>query len=201
MRQVALALLSILGPVSVAAGGTIDGKIEGWPVQQFDPSRPAVVWLEGTTSFTPTAARPVMAQRSGQFVPPFLVVIAGQTVEMPNQDEVAHNVYSNSAAKSFNLGYYAKGEHKSVTFDRPGMADTLCVLHRSMRARILVVPNRYYAMVAPDGSFRIRNVPAGKFAVTWWSEGLTSFRLQVTVPAGSSPLVVRIPSPQAASAK
>ena len=74
---------------------------------------------------------------------------------MPNEDEVAHNVYSLSPTKLFDLGFYAKGDVKRVTFDRPGLVEVLCQIHAFMRARILVVPNPYYATIAVDGSFRI----------------------------------------------
>jgi hypothetical protein len=136
-----------------------------------------------------------MARHGGQFVPSFLVVVAGQTVSMPNEDEVAHNVYSLSTTKQFNLGYYARGEHKTVTFDRPGLVEMLCVIHSFMRAKILVVPNKYYATVAADGSFHIRNVPAGTFTLTFWTDGVAPFGQEVTVPEGGKPLIIRISSP------
>jgi hypothetical protein len=134
-------------------------------------------------------------------VPSFLIVVAGQTVAMPNEDEVAHNVYSMSPAKQFDLGYYAKGDPKSVTFDRPGIVDVLCLIHTFMRARILVVPNSYYAMVAADGTFRIRNAPAGTSTLTFWADGMTSFTQEVTVPEGAKAVSVRTSWPSSSSGK
>lgn len=201
MRQIISVLLMVLVTVSVAVSGTIDGTIDGWSAQWSNPTQPAVVWLEGKVTFKASKIRPVMAQRGGQFVPPFLVVVAGQTVDMPNEDDVAHNVYSLSAAKSFNLGYYAKGDHKSVTFDRPGVVDARCLIHSFMTAKILVVPNPYYAIIEPDGNFRIRHVPAGRFTLTLWSPSLTMFREEVTVPAGNRRVTLRIPAPQTITGK
>ena len=136
-----------------------------------------------------------MAQHGGQFVPPFLIVVAGQTVNMPNEDDVAHNVYSVSPAKQFDLGYYAKGDLKTVTFDRPGMVEVLCLIHAFMRARILVVPNPYYATIAADGTFHIRNVPAGTFTLNFWADGMTSFSQEVTVSQGVKQVSVRVSWP------
>jgi plastocyanin len=200
MRQLTLALAATLGLVSVAAAGNIDGKVAGWSGNLF--SQPlAVVWLEAVRTPATSKDEPVMAQRGGQFVPSFLVIVAGQTVNMPNEDEVAHNVYSVSAAKEFNLGYYARGDPKTVTFDRPGMVEVQCLLHSFMRARILVVPNPYYSKIAADGSFHIRNAPAGKYALTFWGDGMASFSEEVDVPAGGKPLTVRLPLPAATPQK
>src|ERR1700756_2134659 len=80
--------------VQIAMAGDRDGKIHVWSSKQ-----PAVIWLEGVKTFT---------------VPTDRLGVAGQTVEIPNQDFVAHNVYSISPAKQFNLRYYAMDEHKEV---------------------------------------------------------------------------------------
>jgi plastocyanin len=192
MRHVALLLIAVGGLVSVAAGGNLNGKIVGWPGNLPSPQHPVVVWLEGLQTQTSSKIAPVMAQRGGQFVPSFLVVAAGQTVSMPNEDEVAHNVYSLSTAKVFNLGYYAKGDLKTVTFDRPGMVEVLCLIHAFMRAKVLVVPNLYYSTVASDGSFHIRNVPVGKFTLIFWRDGKASFSQGVIVPEGGKPVTVSV---------
>ncbi len=134
-----------------------------------------------------------MAQHDGQFMPAFLVVVVGQTVSMPNLDEVAHNVYSLSDTKPFDLGYYAQGDFKTVTFDRPGLVDVRCLLHRAMRAEILVVPTPYYARVAADGSFHIRNAPGGMFTLVFWGEGMASSEARITVPSGGKATDVSIP--------
>jgi hypothetical protein len=110
----------------------------------------------------------VLAQHKGEFEPRFMVVVAGQTVEMPNQDLVAHNVYSTSTAKSFDLGFYAQGEHKEVTFERAGLVDLGCSIHKFMHAQILVVPNPYFATVNADGSFQISGLPAGNYVLKLW---------------------------------
>ena len=191
MRQISFMPVAVLVLASLAAAGDIDGKILKSSGRPFSPDHPSVVWLEGVGTQTHIKMEVVMAQRSGQFVPPFLVVVAGQTVSMPNEDLIAHNVYSDSDAKHFNLGYYAKGDIKAVTFDRPGMVDLHCLLHGSMRAQILVVPNPYYATVAADGTFRIRNVPPGTFSLTFWSDGIASFAQVVTVPEDGKLVTVR----------
>jgi plastocyanin len=199
MRRVAVVLAAVVGLVSNAAGSDIEGKIVGRPPNFPSIQHPAVVWLDGVQMKSPEKNTPVLAQHGGQFVPSFLIVVAGQTVAMPNEDEVAHNVYSMSPAKQFDLGYYAKGDIKSVTFDRPGIVDVLCLIHTFMRAKILVVPNPYYATIAADGTFRIRNVPAGTLTLTFWGDEMTSFAQNVTVPEGVKAVSVRVAWPSSSS--
>jgi plastocyanin len=194
-----LQLIAVIGLTSLAVAGDINGKILGWS-HKSSPQQPAVVWLEGIQG-KPSAHESVMAQHGGQFVPPFLIVVAGQTVTMPNEDDVAHNVYSRSVAKPFDLGYYAKGELKTVTFDRPGLVEVFCLIHSFMRAKILVVPNPYYATIEEDGTFRIRDVPAGTFTLSSWAEGMTSFSQEVTVPQEAKAVKVTLSWPSAPSRK
>lgn len=81
------------------------------------------------------------------------------------------------------------------------MVDVLCVIHHFMSARILVVPNSYYSPVAADGSFRIRDVPAGSFTLIFWGDGRASFSQQIKVPEGGKPVTVRVSLPNLAPEK
>ena len=63
-----------------------------------------------------------MTQDDERFTPHVLPVVRGTTVDFPNADDVFHNVFSLSSARTFDLGRYPKGSAKSVTFDRSGAA-------------------------------------------------------------------------------
>jgi plastocyanin len=111
-------------------------------------------------------------QSNKQFVPGWAVVEKGTTVEFPNEDNIYHNVFSRSAGNSFDLGLYRKGDGaKSHRFIRPGPVDVFCNIHPQMAASILVVPNRYFAKVQPDGSYVIEGVPAGRRKLVAWAPG------------------------------
>jgi plastocyanin len=131
---------------------------------------PAVVYIEGAVPGSPTVnvRQPEMAQQDTAFQPPILIVPVGTTVRFPNQDKFFHNVFSYSKTKRFDLGRYPKGEAKTVTFDKPGGVAVFCEIHKWMRGAILVVENPYYAVVGSDGTFRIPNVPPGRYKVAVW---------------------------------
>ena len=188
--SLALALASALAlPPRAAGAGEIRGVVTvKTPVPhartdaKAPPSRDVVVWVTGLKGTGVPTERPVLAQKGMEFSPSLLVVVAGQTVAMPNDDDLAHNVISESPAKRFNLGIYPKGDTKFVTFDQAGRVDVRCSLHRRMAAEILVVPNAYYSLGAAGARYRISDVPAGRYVVKAWKPGLGEVEHEVQVP-------------------
>jgi plastocyanin len=163
--------------VSHALGGDIKGNAGG------KPGAAVVVWVEGVKRFQIPHNRPSISQIGTRFSPAILVIVAGQTVEMPNDDNVAHNIFSYSPAKQFNLGIYPKGESRTVTFTKPGVVDLFCSIHRRMNAKLIIVPNPFFNQADGGGSYRITSVPAGKYVVKMWSEGMGEQSKTVNVPA------------------
>jgi plastocyanin len=200
------ALLAVFGwfGAEPRANGTIEGKVM---VRQLPRQRvanqypgagnagardlkplPVVAYLAGTVGSTdfPASAAPVMAQRDTSFQPHLIIVPAGTTVRFPNEDKFFHNVFSYSKTKRFDLGRYPRGEAKSVTFDETGAVTVLCEIHKWMRAAIVVVENRYFATVDESGSFRIADVPPGKYQLVFWHPERGRKTFDVTVPASGS---------------
>jgi plastocyanin len=111
-----------------------------------------------------------VSQKGAQFAPPLVIVCVGQTVEFPNDEDrpIEHNVFSNSPAKTFDLGLYKPGESKAVTFDKPGPVAIFCSIHRKMDGTIFVSPTPYFSRVEKDGKYEIRDVPPGHWVLTTW---------------------------------
>jgi plastocyanin len=82
----------------------------------------------------------VVAQKNKSFSAKKLTVKVGDTVKFVNEDSFAHNVFSLSAAKSFDLGSFGNGGSKSVTFDKPGQVEVECAVHPDMRIDVEVAP-------------------------------------------------------------
>jgi plastocyanin len=123
-----------------------------------------------------------MDQRNETFVPHVLAIVAGTTVDFPNNDRTYHNVFSLSKARTFDLGRYAAGRSKAVRFDTPGIVRVFCEIHSHMSAYILVFSHRYFAVTDDEGRYRIPNVPAGTYNVLAWNEAMQLESQRTTVP-------------------
>ncbi len=168
-----------------AWSGTIDGRINGGgPKTSLSNFVVSVEDMEGSFAVPAgTAPAQEMDQRGLQFVPHVLPIMAGTTVDFPNDDPVSHNVFSISDTKRFNLGLYGRGTKRSIRFDQPGIVELLCNVHMEMSGYIVVLKNPYFAKSGAEGSFRIQGVPGGRHRVRCWNEALPAQEVEITVPA------------------
>ena len=145
----------------------------------------SVVYLESAPRRAFDEAEPgraVMDQHDERFVPHVLAITTGTVVDFPNSDHIYHNVFSLSKTKQFDLGRYAAGRSKQVTFDRPGVVRVFCEIHSHMNAFILVFGHPFFSLTDTEGRYRIDNVPSGTYNLIAWNEGVSSEPKPVTVP-------------------
>lgn len=110
----------------------------------------------------------VMDQKNRMFVPHVLPVQTGTAVTFPNSDDIHHQVYSFSAAKSFQLPLYKGTPARPVVFDKAGVVSLGCNIHDRMSAYIVVVDTPYFATVNHNGRGDLENVSEGKYLVHVW---------------------------------
>jgi len=79
------------------------------------------------------AAEFTVNQKGKEFSLKTLDVAVGDSINFTNEDPFAHNVFSVSDAKSFDLGSYPQGQSKKVTFDKPGKVEVECSIHPNMQ--------------------------------------------------------------------
>jgi len=182
----ALVLLFALG----ARAGEVHGKVGvGVAGVSLEDAGPIVVYLEsaGTQplSFS-LPKRPLeIHQKDASFSPSFLVIAAGETVVMPNDDVIFHNVFSYSTPNDFDLGLYPRGESRAKTFQYPGVVRVYCSIHESMNATIFVAPSIWHAIANAKGEFAIRDVPPGSYRLRTWNRRLPPASQLVQVTGGN----------------
>jgi plastocyanin len=198
-----VALLVLLGPtITAQPGGTgaIRGRLDIRRAAPAPAPRPSVGELGARPrrglvylAVAPRAAfddrepgRVMMDQRNETFVPRLLAITTGTTVDFPNSDSVFHNVFSLSRARRFDLGRYAAGRSKAVTFDRPGVVRVFCDIHSHMSAFVVVFNHPFFRVTDADGRFRMDPVPAGSYTLVGWYEGEARTERVVTVTAGAT---------------
>ncbi len=118
----------------------------------------------------PPGQKAIMDQRDIQFVPGVLVVQTGTAVDFPNSDQVRHQVYSFSEAKTFQLGLYAGRAHEPVVFNRAGLVTLGCNIHDSMVGYIYVTDSPWYGRTGADGTLRLHDLEPGEYTVRIWHE-------------------------------
>lgn len=161
------------------------------PLREVPDRRRSVVYLATAPQGAfEDAERPraVLDQRNQAFVPYVLAIRAGTAVDFPNRDRTYHNVFSFSKAKRFDLGRYAGGLSKAVSFDEPGVVRVFCEIHSHMSAFILVFAHRYFATTDAEGRYRIDDVPPGTYTLVAWNDGEARETRTVRVPEGGGPV-------------
>ncbi len=160
--------------------GTINGTVKAKKAKYLKDS---IAYIENVQNiFEPPKEHAVMDQKNMAFIPHVLPLIKGTTVDFLNSDMVQHNIYSPDAvADNMNLGTWLKGEIRSFTFNKLGVASMRCNVHVDMLAYVLVLQNPYFAKVNNDGSFSITNIPEGKYTVKLWNERYKAEDKQVEV--------------------
>jgi plastocyanin len=184
-------LLFLSTPGLQAQSFTVTGSV---PVPPGDPHKRqkntgVVVWLEplNKTAFMPSAKKKfTLLQKNKTFTPHMLVVPVGSEVEFPNKDPFFHNVFSYFEGNRFDLGLYQAGSSKSLPFDRPGISYLFCNIHSEMSAVIIALDTPYYATSDQAGQISIPDVPAGRYLLQVFREGVSP----VTLKTLSRPITI-----------
>ncbi len=131
-----------------------------------------VISVEGISGkSTGASASPAMLDQKGcEYVPQILAVQTGQKIVVKNSDPVLHNVDVQPAAGSGNQGanqaQMPNGPDLTFSFAKPEMFLKIkCDVHPWMFAWVSVFDSPYFAVSGKDGSFKIANLPPGKYKV------------------------------------
>lgn len=125
---------------------------------------------EGAKPAAPPAEPKVLDQVGCQYTPFIFALQTKQKLIIKNSDPgVLHNVHVMPDPKSGNKESnqaQLKGQDLVKTFDNPEVfLHFKCDVHNWMHAYAAVVDNPYYSVSEQDGSFKIANLPPGKYVV------------------------------------
>jgi plastocyanin len=142
---------------------------------------------KGLTGAPPPAptTQATIEQHECMYRPRVQGIVAGQPLVIKNADGTTHNVHTYKGATTlFNQAQIAGSAPFEKTFkDDMAMLKFKCDIHPWMIGFVSVTNHPYFAVTGEDGSFEIKNVPAGSYTVEAWQEKFGSKEVQVTVAA------------------
>ena len=118
------------------------------------------------------ATKVVLDNKDCRFSPHVVVVQTGQPLIIKNSDSVGHNSNVATLKNPPSNSLIPAGGESSIPFanEEAIPAQVTCNIHPWMKAWVVVRPNPYAAVSAADGSFEIKNVPAGEVELQLWHE-------------------------------
>ena len=127
------------------------------------------------------AAQVPVDNKNCRFEPHVSNIRVGQTLVVHNSDPVAHN--TNIAGKKLQANPLIPS-NGSVEFKVEDTESTpvslSCNIHPWMRGRLVVTSNPYCAVSKEDGTFELKNLPAGELELQIWQEAAEN--LEVSIP-------------------
>lgn len=125
---------------------------------------------------------------------PFITIAQPRTmVELPNEDNTAHHVYSFSQAMTFELPLYNKTEQRRLEIERQGIIVLGCNIHDWMLGFIVVVDTPYVNFLN-DNKIAFENVAEGEYELAIWHPSMDDFWVrQVLVSAQNNSYIATLP--------
>lgn len=131
------------------------------------------------------APAPRLDQKSCTFVPHAQSVTQGAQLAIQSSDAILHNIHAFLGKRTvFNLAIPVANKVVTRRLDDTGIIRVRCDSgHTWMSAYIAVVPHRFHATTARDGTFEIASVPPGSYTLRAWHERLGAVEQRVEVAA------------------
>jgi plastocyanin len=130
-------------------------------------------------------------QEGCKYHPHVLGVMAGQTIEIKNDDMTTHNIHPTPKDnREWNESQPPKTPPLEKNFAREEiMLPVRCNQHPWMKMFINVVKSPFYAVTGPDGKYEIKGLPPGTYTLAFVQEKLGEQDQQVTLAAKDSKTV------------
>src|SRR6202162_3018460 len=124
-------------------------------------------------------------QKGCQYHPHVLGVMAGQNIQIKNDDQTTHNIHPTPQAnREWNESQPPAAAPLEKSFAREEiMLPVKCNQHPWMRMYINVVKTPFYAVTGPDGKYEIKGLPPGDYTIAFVQEKLGEQTQKVTLAA------------------
>ncbi len=137
----------------------------------------------GDYVFQTPSASVVLDQKGCMYDPHVIATMAGQTVEVKNDDQTTHNIHPMPKDnREWNKSQPPGAAPIDDSFARAELAIPVkCNVHPWMKSYIFVFKHPYYAVTGKDGSFTLSNLPPGTYTIEAWQEKYGTLDQSVTI--------------------
>ncbi len=150
----------------------------------------SVEGLSGKGSPGASATPAVLDQKGCEYIPSILAVQTDQKITIKNSDPCTHNVHALPATPGNNEKNLAQPQGApNLTYSFAKAENFLkfeCNIHPWMRTWVSVFDHPYFAVSGKDGTFKISNVPAGKYTIQAFHRKAGKVSRQVEVKEGTA---------------
>ncbi|NDC63501.1 MAG: methylamine utilization protein [Planctomycetia bacterium] len=114
----------------------------------------------------------VLDNQGCRFQPHVAVVQTGQPFVIKNSDTVGHNSNIATLKNPPSNSLIPQASESPITFNSEEAipSQVTCNIHPWMKAWVVIRGNPYVAVSKPDGTFELRNLPAGEVELQFWHE-------------------------------
>ena len=125
----------------------------------------------------------VLDQRNCMYAPHVVAMMAGQPLEIRNDDPTLHEIHRLALHnRQWHAPQPAGAAPLKETFARPELAvPILCSTHPWMQAFVFAFDHPYFAVTSQDGRFELKNVPPGTYTIEAWHEQYKTLDQTVTL--------------------
>jgi hypothetical protein len=150
-----------------------------------------VVYISAGAPDENAPSQPVkLEQRGCQYVPHVLAFQVNQILEIANDDQTSHNIHPLPRInREWNKSQPAGSPPIFEKYDKPEFILVKCNVHAWMRGYFAVMKNSHFAVTESDGSFKLSNLPPGKYTITAWHESYGDRSQDVTISGSETQTV------------
>jgi hypothetical protein len=151
-----------------------------------------LVYVKEAPGKFPVPAQGVtLDQRGCQYHPHVFGIMAGQDLKIVNSDGTLHNIHALPKINAeFNIGQPFPKMETVKKFDKPELPVRFkCDVHKWMGAYAGVFNHPFFATTNDQGTFEIKNLPAGNYILEAWHEKYGTQTQNVTVTGSETKTV------------
>ena len=137
-----------------------------------------------------TSQAVTFTQKGCQYIPHVIALRPGQELKVVNEDQTSHNIHPMAKInREWNKSQPPGTPPLSEKFDKEEFIPVKCNVHPWMHGYFAVLKTSHYSISGEDGSFKLPDLPAGKYTITAWQEDYGTQTQDVTISGSETKTV------------